>query len=74
VSGPPKGLNEGSMCLKNGGFFQTSLLSNGGFGYIGYPLLSKSLVFHKKLQQSLQKKSFLLSLVLSMVFWCEFSQ
>jgi hypothetical protein len=28
------------MCLKNGGFFKTSQLSNGGFAYIWYPLMT----------------------------------
>jgi hypothetical protein len=30
----PKGEKEEPMCLKNGGFFKTSQLSNGGFAYI----------------------------------------
>jgi hypothetical protein len=32
--GSQRGGNEEPKCLKNGGFFKTSQLNNGGFGYI----------------------------------------
>jgi hypothetical protein len=34
INRPPKGLNEEPTCLKSGGFFQTSQLNSGRFGYI----------------------------------------
>jgi hypothetical protein len=34
TSGSPKGEDEKPKCLKNGWFFKTSQLNDGGFGYI----------------------------------------
>jgi hypothetical protein len=34
TNGPPKLQDEEPACLKNGGFFKTSQLNDGGFAYI----------------------------------------
>jgi hypothetical protein len=46
--GSRKVQDEEPACLKNGGFFKTSQLNNGGFAYIQYPLFAGKPILQPK--------------------------